>query len=472
MSSNLIPPWSTTSMPTSTTIRSVATTAAPHLLKLLKSAYSKALTATSQGELVSLSRVARGAGVSLTLILAEQELATATGSAKSEASQVAFNATLALLDLEWDENTYDIRKLNRAANIIYLVVFVMIFAFFIGMLWKSRYHWFNVCFTCGYGLEFGGFAARVASFGDMTALDPFIAQLVMLTIAPAFIMGGIYFLFAQLVVIHGRNYSLLRPLWYSYIFITCDVLSLIIQAGGGGSASVASQNYEDTDPGTYTMIAGIAFQVFAMSIFLIFWFDFLRRMYFHDLPMSEKALLEVSDEHGNIPRCVAMYNKKTVLNYIKLLLNVPSAREFKTLYLEKNYNPGFAELRERRLFHWFPLFLTLGVIFIYIRCVYRVVELSMGFNGYLITHEVYLMTLDALMIALNGIIFCFFHPTFVFGVTNVVQLKKIKQNIDEKHYDDYYEEGPIQEDSASRLENSFETSTGYVKNTNNYPSSG
>ena len=70
-----------------------------------------------------------------------------------------------------------------------------------------------------------------------------------------------------MVVIHGRQYSWLKPLHYSYIFITCDVVSLVIQAVGGGMTAIAAQEYNDVDPGTYTMIAGIAFQVFSMSVF-------------------------------------------------------------------------------------------------------------------------------------------------------------------------------------------------------------
>ena len=72
----------------------------------------------------------------------------------------------------------------------------------------------------------------------------------------------------------------MKPLWYSYFFIATDVISLLIQAGGGGAASVASNNHTDTRPGTNTMIAGIVTQVFAMTVFLVFWFEFLARIYF------------------------------------------------------------------------------------------------------------------------------------------------------------------------------------------------
>ncbi|CAL1201512.1 unnamed protein product [Candida parapsilosis] len=66
----------------------------------------------------------------------------------------------------------------------------------------------------------------------MTYFPYYLLQLIVLTIAPAFIMGGIYFLLGQLVIIHGRQFSVLKPLWYAYIFIACDITSLVIQAIG------------------------------------------------------------------------------------------------------------------------------------------------------------------------------------------------------------------------------------------------
>ncbi|KAF6057495.1 RTA1 like family protein [Candida parapsilosis] len=140
---------------------------------------------------------------------------------------------MTLQELAWDENVYDIRRLTRPGNIIFLVVFAISFLWYIVILAKSRYWWFNVAFFCGAALEFLGFLGRVLSFNDMTYFPYYLLQLIVLTIAPAFIMGGIYFLLGQLVIIHGRQFSVLKPLWYAYIFIACDITSLVIQAIGG-----------------------------------------------------------------------------------------------------------------------------------------------------------------------------------------------------------------------------------------------
>lgn len=417
--------WSPSTIPTSTTLRSVAATKSSGLMETLTSATARIHTATARPELISLSRNIRGAEASLSILQAEGEMATATdNSVKSMATQAIFNATLNLKDLEWEQNVYSMRSLSRPANIIYLAIFIITFLYFTLMIWKSRFHWFNVAFFCGIGLEFAGFIGRVMSFSDMTDMNFYILQLVCLTIAPAFIMGGIYYLFAQLVVVYGREYSILRPMWYSYIFITCDVLSLIIQAGGGGAASYASNNFEDARPGSYVMIAGIAFQVFAMSFFLLFWFHFIFQTFFKYTPSKN----ETSDDESKYDPA---WKNASVGNFFKMLFNTKSAYAHRTTYLEPYYNPQFAKIRTRKLFYWFPLAMTIAVVAVYIRCIYRVVELAQGFSGYLITHEVYIMVLDALMIAITAIVFVPFHPVLVFGAKNRIRLSAIKKNLDE-----------------------------------------
>lgn len=410
--------WSPThGYPTSTptTFTSIDATHLSGLSKTLVQALASAETATYNLDLYSLSEVIRGAEASLTVISAQNVLATATDSSVlAEATEALFEANYNLKELAMDQNLYGY-NLNHGANIFFLVVFTLIFLFNIAMLWKSRYHWYNVTFISGFALQFMGFLGRVLGFSDNRDINTYLLQYVTLTISPAFIMGGIYFLFAQNVIVHGRHYSVLKPLWYSYFFVFCDVLSLVVQGTGGGMASVASENQEDTAPGTWTMFGGILFQVIAMSIFVVFWFEFLSRVYFKD---SKKVTGDFK------------YKKRTPLNYLKLLLGVRSARAYQEEQLEPFYNGKFASIRKRKLVPYYPLAISVAVLVIYIRCIYRVIELKQGFDGYLITHEEFVMTLDALMIAIAGVIFIPFHPVFVFGAENKLKLATIRGKAD------------------------------------------
>lgn len=65
-------------------------------------------------------------------------------------------------------------------------------------------------------------------------LDPFAMQLICLTVVPCFLMAGIYYIIAQLTLVFGQKFSILRPMHYSLIFIVFDIFSIILQIAGAG----------------------------------------------------------------------------------------------------------------------------------------------------------------------------------------------------------------------------------------------
>ena len=417
--------WVPSHTPTTTTLKSIATTHTSGLSATLSSAMEVAATATGSAALHYYSLLARGAQASLTIISAENVLATATDETiKVEATQAIFAATFNLKQLADEGNLYTL-PLNKIPNIIYLVLFTMQAFYFIIMVWKSSFQWFNITFIFGYGLELVGCIGRVLSFKDNTDMNYYLLQFVALTIAPAFIMAGIYFIFAQCVVIYGRKFSVWKPMWYTYFFIGCDVVSLLIQAVGGTIASTEANTNLNSNFGKNTMVVGIMFQVVSMTIFLGSWFWFMKRCYFE--PFFDKKLPPDFRSHPMV--------QFTPLNFANMLFNTKSAREYVIQYREPLYNQQYASIRERKRFHFLPLGITVAVIMIYIRCIYRVVELVQGFGGHLMIHEVYLMTLDALMIAICGFIFFPLHPVWTFGPENIIMRKTIHQNKDQQIQD-------------------------------------
>ncbi|KAK6454528.1 putative transporter or flippase transmembrane protein [Scheffersomyces xylosifermentans] len=425
---NQLPTWSPSSIPSRTTLSSIATTHGPSLSSVISSVSSKIVASDfDTSDPNSYLYTLRAAQASLTIVQAEVVIATATDqSILAQATQAIFESTFNLVDFEIEGSSYHTISLNAAANIVFLVLFGLTMLFTIAMLVKSRYHWYNVSFVCGLALEFIGFLGRTLSLSDMMNSNYFLVQLICLTIAPAFIMAGIYFLFGQLAVLHGREFSILKPMWYSYLFIGCDILALLIQSAGGAIASIADDK-KTSDIGTDVTIAGIAIQVLAMSVFLVFWFNFLHRVFF-------KKRKVIGIELKNI-NSTPKFTRATIQNFLIFLLNGRSARQYKVDYLDQHYNQKYVSIRARKLFSWFPLVMTISVIVIYIRCVYRLAELAQGYRGYLITHEVYLMVLDALMIAIVALIFVPFHPYFVLGSEVVVTAKSIKRNEDQEGLD-------------------------------------
>lgn len=173
-------------------------------------------------------------------------------------------------------------------------------------------------------------------------------QITTLIIAPTFLAAGLYVVLGQLIRLLGRESSLISPRVYLFVFCSCDLISLILQAIGGGLASVQSGKLNgNTKPGTNLMVGGIAFQLGTLSVFLLLVFDFLRRT-----------------------RTLAM-----PLNYKKVIA---------------------------------ALFIAFAMI--YIRGIYRTVELAQGWTGFLITHEGFFLGLDASVMVVAVWIFLVFDP--------------------------------------------------------------
>ena len=75
--------------------------------------------------------------------------------------------------------------------------------------------------------------------------------------------------------------------------------------------------------------------------------------------------------------------------------------------------------------------MTIAVLLIYIRSVFRLVELSQGLDGNLFSREVYLFTLDGMLILIAGIFFAIFRPIWVLGKEVRLKASTIKHNEDQ-----------------------------------------
>ncbi|KAJ9148589.1 RTA1-domain-containing protein [Pleurostoma richardsiae] len=193
--------------------------------------------------------------------------------------------------------------------------------------------WTSILLALGAVTELIGWAGRTWSAKCPYNNDAFIMQITTLIIAPVFFSAALYVLLGILILQLGRHTSWLSAKWYAIVFCACDIISLVIQAIGGGMASSESDKPNgNTKPGTDIMVGGIVFQLGTMTLFALFFVDFLRRIRGMSVPRNIKLVL------------IAM---------------------------------------------------VVSFVMIYIRSVYRTVELLQGWDGYLITHEGYFIGLDA-----------------------------------------------------------------------------
>lgn len=396
---------------TPTALKSIATSKLPLLTRRLGIVTASLETAEKAGKIKTLSQIARGIDASISIVKAEMVLATATDSDTQASATEAIVEAMYNLELLADDRNHFHYYLLRFGNIFFFILFVGMLLFLVLMLLRSRYHWYNVTFILGFGFQAGGFGLRILAFSDNTKMMYYAGQSFLLTLSPAFIMAGIYFLFAQCVIVHGKQYSVLKPMWYSYFFIGCDIVSLLVQGAGGALAQSATDTGKSASLAMWVMFAGIMIQTLAMTIFLYFWFEFNHRLYFKD--------------RDSVPG-YSEYKQCTFKTYMKALFAAPSARYYKKTQLEPFYNPRYSHLRLGSLLEHFKWAVSIAVILIYIRCVFRTVELKQGFEGYLATHEIYLLVLDSLMIAAAGFLLLPFHPVFMFGRENILKLANVK----------------------------------------------
>lgn len=217
---------------------------------------------------------------------------------------------------------------------------------------------FTFALVSGNIAEVLGYVGRIISYNDPFNMNGFLMQICCLTFAPAFFAAGIYLCLSRIVTIYGADISRIRPVRYTQIFICCDFFSLVLQGAGGGIASVASQNQKDPANGTHIMVAGLAFQVFTIALFM-----FLCAEYAYRVATSGRKL-----------------------------------------------DPIYEHLRGSWKFKGFLVMIGFATVCIQIRSIYRLIELSQGWKGKLIRNETYFFVLEGIMVILAVLSMNLFHP--------------------------------------------------------------
>lgn len=275
------------------------------------------------------------------------------------------------------------------------VAFTAVFSVFslINALSCSIYHqwWFFGTWGVGLVLEIIGYSGRIWYTINDNNGNAYIMELVCITVAPCFLMAGIYYILAQLVLIYGNQFSYMKPMHYSLTFIICDVVSICLQGAGGGISS--SANSSSVSLGSNIMIAGLAFQVATITIYQYLWYAFLWKIY---------------QSHKN--------------------------------YGGAEFNPKFEHVRARKYMVPFMVSVCFAVIFVYVRSIYRLIETSCGWGSTIAKKEIYFNILEGLMISLAALLMAIFSPGFVYGKDAHLHMSKsLSQHVVDQDIEDEIE---------------------------------
>ncbi|KAI0026998.1 RTA1 like protein-domain-containing protein, partial [Vararia minispora EC-137] len=260
-------------------------------------------------------------------------------------------------------------------SVLFLVLFGITTALHFGQALFFRL-WFLLptAVLCG-ALEVAGWSGRLwssinhvncsnpaASTLAIANNSPYLLQIVTTIIAPTPLLGANFIILGRIIHLLGSRYSRLSSRLYSRIFLTCDIIALIVQGLGGGIAASANNgDQKQANLGGNIMLGGIIFQLVAIILYSSLATEFFLR-YVKDRPLRHDSVA---------------YQKRTkTTGRTKLLL----------------------------------LGMVLMTIFLFIRSIYRTVELAGGWNGSIITTQWLFDIFDGLMIILAMLTLNLLHP--------------------------------------------------------------
>ncbi|KAH8108532.1 RTA1-domain-containing protein [Phellopilus nigrolimitatus] len=197
---------------------------------------------------------------------------------------------------------------------------------------------------------------------DGNASVPYLMQISSTIIAPTPLVAANFIILGRIIQKLGPQYSRLKPRMYTIVFCSVDIAALVVQAVGGASASSATTD-SGAEDGAHIMLAGIIIQLVAITFYVTLAAEFLFR-YSTKRPFRGPA---AGDAEGTLDH------------------------------------------RSRLMI----IGLGISTLLIFIRAVYRTIELADGWTGDVLRTQVFFDVLDGAMICIAIYTLNFFHPGFL-----------------------------------------------------------
>lgn len=278
---------------------------------------------------------------------------------------------------------------SLAGNAIYAAFFAIII---LPNLWlgiRSKTWSFMTWLVLGLIGELVGYIGRIQLYNNIFDFNAFLTYLIPLTIAPAFITASIYLCLARIIYIvdPSLQYTRLKPMTYTKIFVTIDIICLVLQGAGGGLAATA-KTHSAGQTGVNVMIAGLAFQVISLVLFSIICLDFAWRL------------------RNGTTASQAWGSRKSAIAYEK-----SSAAATSTGVEPSNTLLNLDSIRRTKMFQGFCWSIGIATTLIFVRSSYRLAELKDGFGSALFNDQTLFMIFEGPMIIIACAMLTVFHPS-------------------------------------------------------------
>ncbi|KAK0240529.1 RTA1 like protein-domain-containing protein [Armillaria nabsnona] len=239
---------------------------------------------------------------------------------------------------------------SAVAAVIFAAIFFLSSIIQAWRIFKTR-SWYFSAMVVGGLMEGIGYIGRLMSHSDPKSLGPYVMQTLLLLVAPALFAAAIYVVLGRIIrMLHAERFSLIRINWLTKFFVLGDVLSFLLQSGGGGLMASANDN-NMMKIGQVVIIVGLVAQ--------IIWF-------------------------GGFVFVAGVFHYR--------MRNVPT-------------------ITEKTNWRRFMFVLYAASNMILVRSVFRVIEFAQGNDGYFVRTEKWIYMFDALLMAQVIILFNVFHPS-------------------------------------------------------------
>ncbi|KJA14175.1 hypothetical protein HYPSUDRAFT_49380 [Hypholoma sublateritium FD-334 SS-4] len=253
---------------------------------------------------------------------------------------------------------------TRSVAFVFLALFGISTAIHIGQAIKYRmWFLFLTVILCG-AIELLGWSGRLWSTYNVLSQPAFSIEITGTIIAPTPLLAANFVILGRIIRRLGPEYSRLRPRLYTIIFTSSDVISLVVQALGGGVASGANSDSVATT-GANIILAGIIIQLVIIVIYGILATEFYVRYTSAESRLTKESI----DGAQSTPRA-------------------PLTRDIVIMCLA----------------------LALSTSLLLIRAIYRVAELADGWLGPVMTNQVAFIVLDGVMVVIAMYTINLAHP--------------------------------------------------------------
>ncbi|KAJ2977360.1 hypothetical protein NQ176_g4415 [Zarea fungicola] len=248
-----------------------------------------------------------------------------------------------------EQTVYGYRP-SLPANVTFAGLFSLAMIVHIILGLRWKMPWFMWCMILGCLHEVTGYVGRIIMWNNPWSFAGFIIQIICITQAPVFYCAAIYVTLGKAIDYCAPELRRFSSKFFVWIFLPCDIISLALQ-GAGGSLSATTSGASKI--GVNIALAGLIFQIITMMGFCILFGDYTVRY---------------------------------------LCSTMRSVSRTDGLFLG---------------------FLTLAVLTILARCIFRADELRNGYGGSTVKNEGLFIGLEGVLVVIAVFALCVGHPGFL-----------------------------------------------------------